>query len=236
MDRSCAAPDCECPLSGCRHDGRVKPAQARFCCPACATRTRVANHRKRRRRSRFARLLGMSEQLLDVTESDSGASLTDLYDRAGAPRDRRDDPESYSDWGEIPGDDDVGAPPDEPGDVAWSEVYKAEQAIETIRQKYRELARPYLQQVKRNPGVRPAQLVALEIECQKKTDAILKARDRAQALERAARLAPRRLASAHERQMESAAARAFAIDLGRGRFLRDDRADVGRATEDIAIW
>lgn len=108
-------------------------------------------------------------------------------------------------------------------------------AVEQIQAKYERLLAPYRETMKRNPGVKPVVVARLEQSRDVEIQELTRARQVTQAAEWAARTAPQRVASAHERAMEKAAARTFAMDLGGGRHLRDEPADVGRATSDIAI-
>jgi hypothetical protein len=141
------------------------------------------------------------------------AEFTDTYDLTGQDDDR----------------DDASA-------AAWSDSYRVHTAVGKIEEHYRELARPLLAQQARNPGVRLRELVALEQECADKIDAILRAHERAQALERAARRQPQQVASAHERAIEAAAARSFARDLGKGRHLRAEPEPAGRDVRSAWSW
>jgi hypothetical protein len=109
-------------------------------------------------------------------------------------------------------------------------------AIGAINADFERRARPYRETMKRNPGPLLPELAALMRERDARIAEVTRAHQRAEALEWAARRQPANVATAHQRQLEQAAARAFATDLGRGRFLRDDPADAGRATMDIAVW
>jgi hypothetical protein len=121
-------------------------------------------------------------------------------------------------------------------DKAFAAHTALAEAIERINADFGRRARLYVEQQKRNPGpVRP-ELAALMSERDSKVRELTRAHQRAQALEWATRDRPGRIASAHERQVERAAAHAFARDLGRGRFLRDEPADAGRDVRDAWIW
>lgn len=109
-------------------------------------------------------------------------------------------------------------------------------AVAAIDAEYEARARPYAAQQKRNPGPLRPELAALARERGRKVQELTRAHQHAEALEWAARRQPLNLVSAHERADEQAAARAFAADLGRGRFLRADAGQAGRPTEDIAVW
>ncbi|MGH3275470.1 MAG: hypothetical protein ACRDNZ_14255 [Streptosporangiaceae bacterium] len=162
------------------------------------------------------------------------ASLSEQYERAREARATRDviEPdEIYVDeFGYTDGL--LAEPADDPGDVAWSDAYKVQMAVQKIENHYRELARPYLDQLRRNPGVRPLGLVKLEADCADRIDTIMKSHQRAAALERAVRQAPVRQARAQERQNGIMAMAGFAADLPGGH-RRYQRADAGRATEDV---
>jgi hypothetical protein len=226
-------PDRPCQRPGCgRHIPAYKRRHARWCSRSCENKARRTAAR------------------LDVALEDYGGpgellpeehhSLAELHERAAPPQHWADikaghvddDLLEFSDYHDVGVHEDQ----DDENGQSWNDAYRVEQAVQQIEGKYRELARPLLAQQKRNPGVRLPALVQLEAECEQTINAILRRHQRAQAFERAARLAPQRVATAHERQVEQAAARAFALDLGRGRFLGADPEPAGRATADIAIW
>jgi hypothetical protein len=152
----------------------------------------------------------------------------------GPITDPGEDLRDFSDYNDLIGlDDDPG---DDASAAAWSDSYRVHSAVEKIEEHYRELARPLLAQQARNPGVRLPALVKLELECEEKVNEILRAHERAQALERAARRQPQQVATAHVRQLEQAAATAFARDLGRGRYLRAEPEPAGRDVRSTWIW
>lgn len=125
---------------------------------------------------------------------------------------------------------------DDPGDLAWSDTYRVQQAVEKIENHYRKLARPLLAQQARNGGVRLPGLVKLEQECADKIDAIVKAHERAQALDRAARRQPATVATAHERQLEQAALRSLAADLPGRRHRHAEPEPAGRDVRSTWSW
>lgn len=126
--------------------------------------------------------------------------------------------------------------PWEERNAAFNEQTRLTAAIERIEAEYSERARPYIDQLRHNPGVRPTGPVRLEQECADKIAALEKPHQLAQALEWSAQSAPQRQVTAHERAVEQAAARAFGMDLGRGRFLRADPEPAGRDVHQKWIW
>ena len=143
----------------------------------------------------------------------------------------------------MPGDQDPGDDPEDYGihvterdddsDQRWNDEYTLQAQIEQISDAYRRRAEPYLQQLRRNPGVRPAQLVKLEIEWRQRIDGILASHERAKAYERAARNEPGRIARAHERQDGIQSMAAFSRDLGRGARYQAPAEPSSRATTDV---
>jgi hypothetical protein len=109
-------------------------------------------------------------------------------------------------------------------------------AVAAIDAEFEARARPYAAQQKRNPGPLRPELATLARERDRKVQELTRAHQHAEALEWAARRQPLSLVSAHERADEQAAARAFAADLGRGRYLPSGPGQAGRPTEDIAVW
>lgn len=231
MNRVCAAEDCECSLDGCRHDGRPKPAQARFCSRKCASRSKKARYRRRKFLGMFRARHPESEQLLVSTDS---RSLTELYDRARPPARRAVDP-VYSDFGDLPedydddrqGDDGRGA-----GRGYFGDGMRVHQEAEEIRARYAARIKPLLASQARNGGVKLPAIAQLEAQCTAEVDALMKAHWRREAYERAAREQPKYLASAHERAVESAALTAFARDLGRGHRTASQTPTAGRSVHD----
>ena len=154
-----------------------------------------------------------------------------------------DDLREFSDYHDLIGQDDgihAGShrmpDPWEARNAAFNEQAKVMAVIEQIEDHYRERAWPFIDQLRRNPGVRPPGLVRLEQECADKISTLEKTHQRAQALERAARAAPQRQVTAHERAAGQAASHAFARDLGHGRFLRADPEPAGRDVHHLANW
>lgn len=240
MNRVCAADACDDSLDGCRHDGSRKPAQARFCSSTCRDRTKKSNYRKRKRRGLLAARHPEAAQLLESTRSES---LTELYERAGDPPDWTDlDDDHHLD------DDHQDHLDDDPGIYSggqlapdpWQQSHEAEAnllaAIDVIKADFDRRAQKYLLQQKRNPGPMRPELAALLRERDSKISELTRAHQLAQALEWAARDRPWRVASAHERQVEQAAARSFAMDLRRGRFLRAEPESAGRDVHQTWIW
>jgi len=194
---------------------------------------------KRQARRQAKRAHELHEKLVTRYPPYGDASLSELDARRREHRPdhwahleaRRTDPDlaEYTDIHDVPDDD--------PGDVAWSDQYRVQQAIERIEAEYRALARPLLAQQRRNPGVRLPALVQLELEAERKVSEIVKAHQRAMALERAARRHPATVATAHERALEQAAARSFARDRYGSRHAgRAEPEPAGRPTSGLADW
>jgi len=175
----------------------------------------------------------------------AGERLTRL--RAAHPFPEDADLRDFSDEFDL---DDVERQDDEQGIVAgdsapdpWQErndEFAARQefaaAIDAVNADYARRARPHLERQKRNPGRLLPELAELQRERDWRISELQRAHWKAEAYARAVREQPGRVATAHERQVERAAARSFAMDLGRGRHLRDDPADVGRATSDVFMF
>ena len=198
----CANPACGSPFLP-EQDGQ------KYCSPRCREAMK-----KRRQRFRLRR----GEQLVPpgTSEPDHWADI-----EAG-----RVDP----DLAEHTDTYDVGL--NDPGDVAWSDAYRVQMAVERIEARYRELARPLLTVQRRNGGVRLPKLVELETECADKIDAILRAHEHAQELGRAVRREPGRVAHAQERQDGIRAMQSLAADLPGGH-RRHAPVDGARATSDV---
>jgi hypothetical protein len=235
-------PEKTCQRPGC---GRQIPSRkrkdARWCSRSCESKARRAAARK----VRFEAANPGSAELLGA----EGQSLTDLYDGAGRP-DHWDDPETkFSDefdllhddqddehqddeTGIVGGDGDPGYNPD----TAWAARQEFASAVERIQARYESQLRPYRDALRRNLGVKPVAMARIEAQRDAEIQELTRAHQLAEAYELAARDQPYRRASAHERAVEKAAARSFANDLGRGRHLRNDPADVGRATSDAFMF
>lgn len=112
-------------------------------------------------------------------------------------------------------------------------MHEAEQAI---RARYAPRLQPYLVQLKRNPGVRPAGLVALERERDDEIAEMMRGHDQAADIDRARRSEPRRLNEAHERQEERAALQAFGNDLPGGSRRYQVQEYHGRPTHALWRW
>ena len=243
MNRVCAAADCECSFDGCQHDGRRKPAQARFCSTTCASRAKKANYRKRKRRGLFAARHPEEAELLESTDS---TSLAELHERAGRPA-HWDDPETeFSDEFDLPHehqDDDQGIYSGDSAPDPWqtrNEAFAAQQAltdaVEQVRARYERLLAPYRETMRRNIGVKPVAMARLEQQRDAEIRDLERNQQRAEALDHAARMAPHRAAQAAERQQEQAALNAFSRDLMGGSRRYQPPEWNGRATGDIAVW
>jgi hypothetical protein len=238
-------PERLCQLPGC---GRAIPSRkrkdARWCSRSCESKAR----RQAARKARFEAANPQTVQLIGAEDQ----SLAELHQRAGRPDHWADieagpaDDEllehtDYFDigiYGHNHQDDEQGihsgdsAPdPWQQRNEAWAAQMAHTEAVEQIRARYERLLAPYRETMKRNVGVKPVAVARLEQVRDAEIQELTRARQQAQAAEWAGRDRQGRIATAHERQLERAAARSFAIDLGRGRHLRDD---PGRATQDIA--
>ncbi|HET9081117.1 MAG TPA: hypothetical protein VFO01_11475 [Trebonia sp.] len=162
-----------------------------------------------------------------------------------------DDPQNYTDFGEVPGDfehkqgrDDergivAGGSYIDPGqerDSAFAGQMALQEAIDAVNTEYDRRARPYRATMKRNPGVVLPELAALMRDRDARIADLTRAQQRAQALDQAARNAPQRAVQAHERQQEQAALTALARDLPGGSRHCAPPQWTGRPTGDIAIW
>lgn len=95
-------PERTCQRAGC---GRPIPSRkrqdARWCSRSCESKARRAASRK----ARFEAANSDAAELLRA----EAQTLAELHDKAGPPRDRRDDPRNFPDFGELPGDYDTAA-------------------------------------------------------------------------------------------------------------------------------
>jgi len=198
------------------------PEQAgqRYCSPR---HRETASKRRQRSRSNRAQLL-----------VHQGTSLTELYERTAPPRVVHED--QADDTGHPDDDEDGYSHEADDGPGTWSSAWRLHEAEQAIRARYERRMRPFLVQLHRNPGVRPAGLVRLERERDQELAEMIRAHARRAELDRATRNAPRRLNEAHERQNEQAALSALAQDLpgGSRRYTPPERP--GRATNDIWRW
>jgi hypothetical protein len=215
----------ELTVRACEHCGGPIPGRrkdARF----CSTSHRVMASRTRRRDRETHQSL--------VTRGLTDQSLAELHAQARPPRHWRDQ-DADDDKDEFSDEYDVGRLDEGTHDV-FSEALRVQQAVEDVKAQYDARIQPLLAQQARNGGVRLLALVRLELERDAQVRELLHAHQKVQALEWAERDRPARVATAHERQLEAAASTAFARDLGRGRFLRDDSEPAGRPGADAFIW
>lgn len=132
-------------------------------------------------------------------------------------------------------------PVNEPGQaIRWDDQFveaeRARQEVERTRARYDARIEPLLASQARNPGVKLPAIARLEAERNAKVKALMNAYWKADALDRAAREQPKYIASARERQLESAALTAFANDLGRGHRTSSQTPTAGRDTRDVFIF
>jgi hypothetical protein len=238
-------PERVCQRPGC---GRVissrKRRDTRWCSRSCESKAR----RAAKRRAAFKDAHPEAAELIPAEEQ----SLTDLYARAAPPVHRADlesghvdddllEHSDYHDVGVYEQDDDQGiySGPGRGGDPVRDRIHAAgnlRAAVDAITADYDRRTEKYIAQQRRNPGRVQPELAALLRDRDSKIRELTRAHQHAEALERADRRQLLNQVSAHERQVEQAAARSFALDLGRGRFLRADPGQAGRSTSDIAVW
>ena len=132
--------------------------------------------------------------------------------------------------------DESGADPWQQRNDAWAARQELAAGIDRIRAEYEPLLRPYRQTMGRNPGVVLPELASLLRERDSRIRGLNGTHQLAEAMERAARDRPGRVASARERQDGQAAARSFAADLGRGRFLTTEPEPAGRDVHSAWVW
>jgi len=106
-------PERTCQRPGC---GRAIPSRkrqdARWCSRSCESKAR----RAARRKADFEAANPDTAELLRAEDQ----SLADLYGNAGPPRDWRDDPRNFSDYGDVPGDVELAAEIDDDDDQEWA--------------------------------------------------------------------------------------------------------------------
>lgn len=183
-----------------------------YCSSAC--RQRYTRHEKRKESD-------ISSYLIENPE----VSLEDLY--------RQVDPSTWHKPRELVDEyEDQG-----PGHISnhWDDMQRVQDAIHAVEMRYERRLEPYQEQLRRNPGVRPAGMVALERACDQEIDDLIAAYERADELGRAARSEPARLMQAHERKSEQAALQAFGNDRPGRRHTRTPEYH-GRATRDLFRW
>lgn len=168
-------------------------------------------------------------------------SLMELHERATPPVPRaalHDVDEVDEDVDEpYPGDDGayLGVPGQGTGNSTWDQFQQLSSAEDAIRRRYARLMAPYEAQLRHNIGVRPTALVDLERARDRELRALHREHDHQAEVSRASRNEPRRVAEAHERQMERAVLRELSQDL-RGGSRRSETPSPGRATGDIWNW
>lgn len=247
--RVCQRPGCGRPI------GTRRRRDARWCSRSCESKAR----RQAARKATFeaanpgaAELLGAEDQSLaelqdrarvpahwsdiEAGRVDPDLSLySDAYDVGVYENDQDDDDQDEDDeTGIVVG----GSAPDpfEERNKAWAERQAFANAINAVQEDFDRKAGKYIEQQKRNAGTIRPELAALTRERDNRIAELTREHHLAQAYEWAAKDRPGRLVTAHERAVEQAAARSFAMDLGRGRFLRSDPADAGRDVHDAWIW
>jgi hypothetical protein len=119
---------------------------------------------------------------------------------------------------------------------AFHERMALTEAVEAVAARYEVLLEPYRASMKRNIGVKPPAVSRLEAARDAEIRELTRSRDKAEALERAARMAPQRAVQADERRLEQAALNAFGRDLPGGSRRYRPPEWTGRPTDDIARW
>jgi hypothetical protein len=132
--------------------------------------------------------------------------------------------------------DESGADPSQQRNDAWAARQEFADAIRRIRADYEARLRPYRETMKRNPGVVLPELASLLRERDARVAELTREHHLAEAYRMAERDQPGRIASARERQDEQAAARAFATDLGKSRFLPAEPEPAGRDVRSAWRW
>lgn len=123
----------------------------------------------------------------------------------------------------------------EPGD--FSNIWELNEAVEAVHARYEREMAPYRAQLRRNPGVRPRGLVALERQRDQEIAEMWRNYERADELSRAASNESQRIVRAHERQTERAALQALGNDrygIRSGRLRQPEFH--GRSTHDLWDW
>jgi hypothetical protein len=213
----------------CEYCGKSVPDRrkdARYC--STSHRVMASRRRKRQAEIRESLVARGGQEFTDQSRPDHwDDSETEFSDEFDLLHEAQDD-----ETGIVAGDR---PDPWEERNAAWAARQAFGEAIDRIKAEYEHLE-PYQQTLRRNQGVKPAAMVRIEQERDARIGELTRAHQLADALDQAERNRPYRQASAHERQVERAAARALAIDLGRGRHLRDEPADAGRDVHDAWIW
>ena len=175
-------------------------------------------------RKRYARRENRKEaQRQKYLSGHPDVSLDELYARI--------DPASWHKTGDDAGQDDN----DQGDGNSWSDMWRVHEAIGAVERRYERLMKPYAAQQRRNAGVRLPGLAALERERDQEIDAMIRAHELADELDRASRDEPRRINEAHERQMNREALQALGNALP-GRARRYEAPNIGRATHDVWRW
>jgi hypothetical protein len=234
--RVCAAPDCDHEIGNCPHATGIRAAQSKYCSDTCAQRVRKSSYRKRRRLTGFRDRWGKIPrgESMDTVHGFQSSDETD--DDGGYPA----PPRQFIEHG-YPAPDDQGdeygifhgAYDGEPGqaDGAWSDQWMLARAVDKLKAEFDATAKPYLQQLKRNPGVQPSELAALVRDYRAKIDNLQRNHERAAAYERAALAGPALEAS----RQQQAAGRAALQELGDSLMGRSRRGMYDAPEGDAAI-
>jgi len=219
-ERTCQRPGCGRPIPS------RKRQDARWCSRACESKARRAAGRK----AGFIAANPGAGELLHA----EAQTLVSLHGNARAPRPwadieagradpdeddatvRERDHQGYDEDAGIHAGGQLAPDPRRRRNEAFAGQLALMDAIERVHTDFDRRARPFIEQQRRNPGVVRPELAALLRERDSKIGEMTRAQQLAQALERAARDQPQRAATAHERHLEEAASRAFAMDLGTG--------------------
>lgn len=123
---------------------------------------------------------------------------------------------------------------DDDGPGTFGHLLALHEAEQAIRASYEREMAPYRAQLRRNPGVRPPGLVALERERDQEISRMVREYERADEIGRARRNESQRLNEARERQAERSALRALSGQLPGHR--SGHVAYRGRETHDLWNW
>ena len=191
----------------------------------CSREHKEAARQSRKRRSdRVARLRGKYPHA-DAALADAGD--VDL----GPMADTSDDDDAGSFEGGYRAPD-----PWEARNAAFNDQMALMEAIERIEADFDRRARPYLDQQRRNPGPLRPELAALARERDAEILELTGNARHAAELERAARLAPQRQATAQERQVQRSVVDDLCKDLRRHHFVRAEPEPAGRDVWSTWNW
>ena len=180
----------------CEYCGKPIPSRrkdARYC--STSHRVMASRRRKRQAQIRESLVARGGQEFTDQRRPDHWDDpATEFSDEFDLLHDHQDD-----DQGVYSGDS---APdPWEQRNEAWAERMAHTEAVERVEARYERRLAPYRDSMKRNLGVKPTAMARLEQARDAEIRELTRSRDKAEALERAARMAPQRAVQAAERQL-----------------------------------